>query len=134
MSRDMVVSNKEAVREALASFRAQLDTLEDLLDDPDVMLEHANNAKRSRDSFPIVKRSLLPARYELFLAVPDRAGQFAVITGALSDAGVNIRDLEVVGIREAGASVRLAFETEDALDTAKKVLQDKGYDARSRGQ
>ena len=134
MSRDMVVSNKDAVREALASFRAQLDTLEDLLEDPEVMLEHANNAKRSRDSFPIVKRSLLPARYELFLAVPDRAGQFAVITGALSEANVNIRDLEVVGIREAGASVRLAFENEAALDTAKRVLQEKGYDARSRGQ
>ncbi|MEM7737787.1 MAG: prephenate dehydrogenase/arogenate dehydrogenase family protein [Deinococcota bacterium] len=134
MSRDMVVSNKDALREALASFREQLDTLESLLDEPEDMLEHAQRAKRSRDSFPIVKRSLLPARYELFIAVPDKTGELAVITGSLSDAQVSIKDIEVVGIREAGASIRLAFESEQALETAKQVLTERGYDARGRGQ
>ena len=41
-------------------------------------------------------------------AVPDRPGQLARITHALGEAGVNIKDIEVLGIREAGGAVRVA--------------------------
>jgi len=133
MSRDMVVGNEGALRRALRRFRAKLDELEALLDDPEGMLERAEAAKRTRDAFPIVRRSLLPARFEVVIAVPDRPGELARITKALGDAGVNIKDIEVLSIREAGGAVRLAFESEEDLKVGTHALTGAGYEARGRG-
>lgn len=133
MSRDMVVGNRDALREALASFRAYLGDLETLLENPDAMLEHAENAKRARDAFPIVRRSLLPARFEVVIAVPDRPGELARITKALGDAGVNVRDIEVLSVREAGGALRLAFDDEHGLEQGRRALTAAGYEARGRG-
>lgn len=132
MSRDMVVGNKEAVRVALRELACHLEHLAELLDDPEALLDEAGAAKRHRDSLPIVRRSLLPARYEVVIAVPDRPGQLAVITRALGDAGVNIKDIEVLGIREAGGAVRLAFDDEQGLKAGTAALQAAGYEVRGR--
>ena len=133
MSRDMVVGNKAALKGALAFFRHHLAELEKLLEDPDAMLERAEAAKRARDAFPIVKRSLLPARFEVVIAVPDRPGELARITHALGDAEVNVKDIEVLSIREAGGALRLAFDSEEGLKKGTQALTTAGYEARGRG-
>ncbi len=133
MSRDMVVGNKDALRQALNGFIEQLHSLDVLLDEPEEMLEHAEAAKRHRDAFPVVKRSLLPARFELVIAVPDRAGELAKITRALGEAQVNIKEIEVLTIREAGGAVRLAFDSEEQLKQGGRALTEAGYEARGRG-
>ena len=132
MSRDMVLGNTEAIRETLDGLRRQLETLQNVLDDPDALLSSAESAKRLRDSFPIVKRSLLPARYELVVAVPDRPGELAKITGALGKAEVNINDIEVLGIRESGGAVRLAVDSAPQLKRATQVLEGAGYEVMTR--
>lgn len=134
MSRDMVVGNKDAVKKTLLSFADELKGMAELLEDPEEMLLQAENAKHSRDSFPIVKRSLLPARYEVVIAVPDKSGELAKITKALGDANVNIKDIEVLGIREAGGAVRLAFDDEAQMQEGIKALTEVGYEARWRGE
>jgi len=132
MSRDMVSGNREAVRSALGAYRRQLEHLDALLDDPEVLLAAGEAAKRTRDGIPIVRRSLLPARHELVLAVPDRPGELARITNALGDANVNVKDIEVLSIREAGGAIRLAFETADELVRGTASLRAAGYEVRSR--
>ena len=132
MSRDMVVGNEAAVRDALLRLKAQLEILEPLLDDPGALLAAAEDAKRSRDAFPVVRRSLLPAQYEVVIAVPDTPGQLAIITGALGEAEVNINDIEVLGIREAGGAVRLAFDDEPQMKRGVQVLANAGYEVMTR--
>jgi prephenate dehydrogenase len=132
MSRDMIAGNAGAVREALAEFRSALDDLEARLDDPDAMLQAATTAKRARDGIPIVRRSLLPPRPEVVLAVPDVPGQLARITKACGDADVNVKEIEVLSIREAGGAVRLAFEDPETLGRAVQALRAAGYEARTR--
>lgn len=132
MSRDMVAGNRAAVREALHGFQAQLERLGALLDAPDDLLAAGEAAKRTRDGIPIVRRSLLPARHEVVIAVPDRPGELARITRALGDANVNVKDIEVLGIRETGGALRLAFETADEMVRGVAALRDSGYEARSR--
>jgi len=128
MSRDMVTGNKTAIKETLAKLIEQLKKLELLLDDPEAFLASAEHAKSTRDSFPVVKRSLLPAKYEVVVAVPDTPGQLAKITTTLGEADINIKDIEVLGIREAGGAVRLAFEDEPQLKRGVQALQAIGYE------
>ncbi len=132
MSRDMVVANSRAVREALHAFRTQLDAVATLLDDPDELLEVAEGAKRQRDALPIVRRTLLPARFEAVIAVPDRPGELMRITSALGEAGVNIKDIEVLGVRESGGAMRLAFSDHGSLQRGTEALRAAGYEAHSR--
>lgn len=134
MSRDMVVSNRDAVRDALSMFRRQLSALDAILDDPEALLAAAETAKRSRDAIPVVRRSLLPARHEVVIAVPDRPGQLARITQSLGEADVNIKDIEVLSIRESGGAVRLAFDSEEQLARGTEALRAVGYEARVRGR
>lgn len=132
MSRDMVADNADAIRSALAAFRTELDAIEAIIDAPVDLLERAESAKRARDAIPVVKRGLLPARHELVIAVRDRPGEFAHITAALAEAEVNIKDLEVLGVRESGGAVRLAFEDRAAMDIGREVLKAAGYQVHSR--
>ncbi|HLU83756.1 MAG TPA: prephenate dehydrogenase/arogenate dehydrogenase family protein [Trueperaceae bacterium] len=132
MSRDMLSGNREAVARALRAFRQRLDELEAVLDSPDLLLERAQIAKRTRDGIPIVRRGLLPTRHEAVVAVPDRPGEFARITAALAAADVNIKDFEVLGVRESGGAVRIAFELPGDLDRGAEVLRSAGYEVRTR--
>lgn len=132
MSRDMVFTNRDAVLVALRRFREQLDSLESLLEEPNSLLERAQAAKRARDGIPIVRRGLLPARYEATVAVLDQPGELARITRALADASINIKDLEVLSVRESGGALRLAFESADQLRSAGEVLAAIGYQVRQR--
>jgi prephenate dehydrogenase len=133
MSRDMVVANRAAVREAVGRFGRALTALAEQLDDADALLDAAELAKRTRDALPVVRRSLMPARYEVVIAVPDRPGELARITRALGDADVNVKDIEVLGIRETGGALRLAFASLEDQQRATIALRDAGYEARVRG-
>ena len=127
MSRDMVVENREAVREAVGDLKAALDELEAALSDPERLLALAEEAKRTRDALPVVKRSLLPVRHELVVQVPDRPGELARITTALGRAGVNIKDIEVLTIRDSGGAIRLGFAEAGEKAAARRVLEEIGY-------
>jgi len=45
---------------------------------------------------------------------------------------VNVKEIEVLSIREAGGAVRLAFEDAETLATAVRALRAAGYEARVR--
>lgn len=133
MSRDMVVENRVALKEALARFRNQLERLEADLDEPEELLAAAKEGKRTRDSLPIVKRSLLPPKYDLVVAVPDKPNQIGAVTQALGAAGVNIKDIEVLAIREEGGAIRLGLGSFEDVGTAAEILAEAGFEVRKRG-
>ncbi|MBB6096652.1 prephenate dehydrogenase [Deinobacterium chartae] len=132
MSRDMVLANREALREAATRFQRSLEHLLELLDTPEALLEAAEEGKRTRDSLPVVRRSLLPPLFDLVVAVPDQPGQLGRITQVLGEHGVNIKNIEVLAIRDQGGAVRLGFATLEEMEQARELLHDVGYRSRTR--
>ncbi len=130
MSRDMVVANKGALREAVEDLRAVLWELETLLERPEELLQAAQEAKRTRDALPIVKRSLLPSMHELVVQVPDKPGQIATVSTALGNAGINIKNFEVLAIRDEGGAIRMGFATLEEREQARSILEGIGYRVR----
>ncbi|MFD2610050.1 prephenate dehydrogenase/arogenate dehydrogenase family protein [Deinococcus taklimakanensis] len=133
MSRDMVVENRAPLRAALGRFRTQLERLEAELDAPEALLAAAEEGKRTRDSLPVVRRSLLPRRHDLVVAVSDRPNQIGAVTQALGGAGVNIKDIEVLAVREDGGAIRLGLETPEDAQEAARILTGAGFEVRGRG-
>ena len=133
MSRDMVVGNKAELRRIIMTMQEELGRISSLLDDPEHLLSFAEQSKQIRDSIPIVRRSLLPSQHELNVAVPDVPGQLARITTALGEANINIKDIEVLDIREHGGALRLNFEDDVNVDKAKGVLEGLAYEVRRTG-
>jgi prephenate dehydrogenase len=129
----MVVENRAALREALSRYRAELEALEAMLFAPEMLMEAALEGKRTRDSLPVVRRSLLPALHDLVVAIPDRPGEFARITTLCGNAGINIKDIEVLAIRDQGGAVRLGFASLEEAGNAKTALEAEGYTVRGRG-
>mgnify|MGYP000155444581 CR=1 FL=1 len=132
MSRDMVVANAGAVADAVDGLIGELERLKEDLADADAFGSVAVAAKQARDAIPVVRRSVLGPRPEVVLAVPDTPGQLMRITAACGEADVNIKEIEVLSIREAGGAVRLAFEDQDTLERAVVALSAAGFEARQR--
>jgi prephenate dehydrogenase len=128
----MTVENRTALREAIARYRQELEALETMLEEPEALLEAAFEGKKARDSLPVVRRSLLPALHDLIVAIPDKPGEFARITTLVGDAGVNIKDIEVLAIRDQGGAVRLGFSSLEEAQAAKVVLEASSYLVRGR--
>jgi prephenate dehydrogenase len=132
MSRDMVVENRIALREALSRYRAELESLEAMLFAPEMLFEAALEGKRTRDSLPVVKRSLLPVLHDVVVALADKPGEFARVATLLGGANLNIKDVEVLTNREQGGSMRLGFTTLEEAVMARQTLELAGFVARGR--
>lgn len=131
MSRDMVLENRVAVREALRDLAGVVDALAAALDDPDALLASAERAKRTRDALPIVRRSMLPRMFDVVVAIPDRPMELANLLGVLGRHAINVRDVEVLKIRESGGeAIRVGVGSAEDQARAREVLHEAGYRSR----
>lgn len=90
-------------------------------------------AARNRLSIPSDTKGFLLPNFDLSVRVEDKPGEIADIADVLSKNRINIKDIEVLKVREGDAGViRLAFETEDMRQTAKSLLNGIGYYTRLR--
>lgn len=135
MWKDIFLTNSRPILEALACFRAQLERLEEAIRGgrEEEILYLLQKAKKLRDALPARARGYLPAMYEIVVAVPDRPGMLARLTGQLGQAGINIADIEILRVREGeGGSIRLAFATPAEQEQAATILRRAGYQVVKR--
>lgn len=131
MSRDMVIENRQPVREALADLQRVISHLAETLEDPDALLGLAEEAKRTRDALPIVRRSLLPRAFDVVVAIPDRPMELANLLAVLGRDTINVRDVEVLKIRETGGeAIRVGFASDEEREAARRSLTGAGYRLR----
>jgi len=92
--------------------------------------------KAFRDQLPKAGKDYLPEWYQLYVDIKDQPGALAAITTVMAEAGVNIREIEILHAREGDqGAVRLAFLTASEEQAAMKALSGKGHSfARSKGE
>lgn len=131
MSRDMVLENRAEVREALEDLGRVVDALATELADPAALLALAERGKRTRDALPIVRRSMLPRTFDVVVALPDRPMELAKLFTVLGQHALNVRDVEVLKIRETGGeAIRVGVADAADRERALQVLAAAGYRAR----
>jgi prephenate dehydrogenase len=86
------------------------------------------SAAIKRDSIPKNNKGFISPIYDILVYVKDEPGVISKISTALFDKNINIKDIELLKIREGdGGTFRLAFESLEDAELAKEILTNIGY-------
>jgi prephenate dehydrogenase len=131
----ILAANAGATGEALRAVRAEIDRLDGALarDDRSLLRSAFDSANRTRADVPDRRKGLLRAYPEVLLHATDRPGFLAEVFAALAGAGLNVKDVELLLVREGtGGSFRLAFDSDQSVAQALGVLGQAGFSAERR--
>ena len=129
MWNDILASNNHEIRSAVKEFSSLLSQFEkDLRSSSrrNSFAKRFRNAKNVRDAIPKNSKGFLQPVHDIFVSVDDKPGVLSLMTTALYKANINIKDMELLKIREGqGGTFRLSFDSKQDADLAKAVLKKK---------
>jgi prephenate dehydrogenase len=125
---DILLANREQVTAAIDLYVARLLELRDLVGaerqgDVEAAFTLAKRARLTLAAKPQVRAGIAV----LQVPIPDRPGSLADLTLALSGAGVNIEDLQIVHSPEGGRGVVHLTVAADAAELAGKALAERAF-------
>lgn len=129
---DILLANEERILDALSQFATSLQVIRNRLIEED--LEDIGRAfelaRKVRDTIPRNTKGFLHPLADVYVYAEDRPGELLTITRTLYDDEINIKDIELLKIREgAGGAFRLSFSNETIANAAVKSLKEAGYTA-----
>jgi prephenate dehydrogenase len=130
---DIVRTNPKKIVHAISLFGELLHELKECIETGD--LERIRDlmfmAKQTRERIPSNKKGFLTSIYEIVIMLQDKPGAISKVTALLGDAGINIKDIEVLRVREGyGGTLRLGFAAQSELEEAIQILNKEGYSVR----
>ncbi|MBN1892920.1 prephenate dehydrogenase [bacterium] len=125
--KDIIATNRDEIAGVLEEFGAAMHVTLSMLDTP--KLEgHFRDAARRRLSIPRDTKGFLRPHFDLQVRVEDKPGVIASIATTLAGESINIKDIEVLKVREGDSgTIRLSLETEEARLKAKALLESSGF-------
>jgi prephenate dehydrogenase len=127
--KDIIGTNIEEVRRSLADFRARADGLIERLDDERHLRNLFERANRERETIPKYSKGFLKPLCDVRVSVKDRPGELAKITNVAYYRGVNVKDIEIVNVREGeGGILRLGFSEKGDARVVASALEELGYE------
>ena len=147
MWHDIAVTNREETVRALKEVREGLDKTIEAMNSLDVVkdgrpaaddksgaLENIFKAgNEGRASLFAPGRNAAEAFFEVTVPLKDKPGALLSVMQPLAEEGINIRDIELMKVREnVAGTLLLAFKTENEASRAVKLLKYLGYEVKER--
>jgi prephenate dehydrogenase len=132
MWRDILDLNRERILESLDGLMGHLVELRGNVETGDEaeLRRRFEGAYLTRASIPERSKGFLKPLSDVFVFVSDRPGALCQITKLLSDQGINIKDIELLKIRQGtGGTFRLGFETDEAAERAVEFFHSANFRA-----
>lgn len=130
--KDIIQGNRRRLAAELSAF---IDCLQDMrrkILDGDLAGDF-ERAARNRLSIPKDTRGFMHPHFDISVQVEDRPGVIAAIATTLAEAQINIKDIEVLKVREnEGGTLRLAFESGEVRRRAVELLATRGFVCHER--
>ena len=117
--KDVISSNRGNIESILSAFIKRLTSLGELLNDASIegIAQEFEKAKMARSRIRRSGKGFLRPLYDLYVVVEDKVGVLKEITSTLADSNINIKDIELLKVREGtGGMFRLSFDTEQIQD------------------
>lgn len=131
----ILVANRNAVAAALDGFVRHIGTIRQAVaaDDREALRALFSDANAARAAVPDRRKGLVRAYPEVLLHAVDRPGFLAAVFSTLADAGLNVKDAELLLVREGtGGAFRLALASDADVIRALSVLAQAGFSAERR--
>jgi len=130
--RDILSANHGSVLDALALLAAELQRVRNRLVEEDFDDLHAlfSRARETRETIPKDSKGFIAPLADVYVHADDRPGWIASIASVLADAEINIKDMELLKIREGtGGTFRLSFADGPTAASAVGLLNANGFSA-----
>ncbi len=132
MWHDILTTNKSAINPLFDSLLEILLDMKEKLQNDDLK-SCFQTASQTRARIPNTNKGFIRPLSEILVLAKDQPGFIASITSLLANQNINIKDIEVLKVREGeGGTIRLAFETQSIANEAVSVLSANGFYARER--
>ncbi|MFQ5570797.1 MAG: prephenate dehydrogenase/arogenate dehydrogenase family protein [Rhodothermales bacterium] len=125
----ILVANQGPILDALSGFATSLRKVQNRIieEDQHALRDAFSEARRVRDTIPRDTKGFLHPLADLYVYAEDRPGVLYHITRVLFEAEINIKDIELLKVREGtGGAFRLSFSDEATADAAVEVLERAG--------
>ncbi|MEI7812909.1 MAG: prephenate dehydrogenase/arogenate dehydrogenase family protein [Ignavibacteria bacterium] len=123
--------NKNEIIEALDSLQNELNLMRNQLsaNESDKLENEFIEARENRNIIPKDTKGFISPLFHISIYVKDEPGIISRISNALFSKNINIKDIELLKIREGlGGMFRLSFENETDAQKAKQILSDIGFE------
>jgi len=132
MWHDILVTNKTAAEPVLDKMISKMTELRNLLK-TDSLKGPFEEAREIREKIPLTSKGFIHRLSEVLVLAKDQPGIISSISASLAEKNINIKDIEVLKVREGeGGTIRLAFETDAIAKEAVEILEQRGFQARER--
>lgn len=125
--RDICQTNNEQIATFVDEYIAELQHIKKLLEAQELET-YFNQAAITRLAIPKDSKGFIRPTYDVSIAVADEPGVIAKFSGVLAANNINIKDIEVLKVREGeGGTIRLAFENEADRQKAVDLIRSTGF-------
>jgi prephenate dehydrogenase len=126
---DIIQTNRAEIEKALEDYQSALERIRENLKNDHFLDNAFDVARKERHTIPRYSKGFLTPLIDIRVSVQDRPGELARITGLIYYHDVNIKDIEIINIREGeGGILRLGFVYRKEAEAAAKILRNVGYD------
>ncbi|HPW94689.1 MAG TPA: prephenate dehydrogenase/arogenate dehydrogenase family protein [Fibrobacteraceae bacterium] len=137
MWHDILFTNKDAIEQALDEFSKGLKqtqtAIQALFENEEKVHEVFVAGNSGRASLFAPGRNAADHFYEITVQLKDKPGAILSVMQPLAEEGINIRDIELMKVREnIAGTLLLAFKTEAEAAKAMKVLRYLEYEVKER--
>jgi prephenate dehydrogenase len=130
----VVFENKKNIIQAIDNFINDLEQIKVSIghDNYKLIAKKFEAARIKRDEIPKSNKGFLNKIYDVFVFVKDEPGVISKISTALYNNNINIKDLELLKIREgSGGTFRFAFESETEAQKARTIIEQIGFSTKN---
>jgi prephenate dehydrogenase len=132
MWENILQTNADMITHFIDLYIEELRHVREVLSNQDLST-YFDKAARNRLSIPKDTKGFLRPQFDISVAVEDKPGMIAQIANVCARHNINIKDIEVLKIREnEGGTMRLSFSSEEARTMALSLLKNEGLECRMR--
>ncbi len=126
----VLTENRNEILAAIEKFQDELSQMKKSIEKKSIdnLYLRFEEARIKRDEIPKNTKGFLSPLFDIFVFVKDEPGVLSKITTALFNNGINIKDIELLKIREgSGGTFRLSFTNKTEAEAAKKIINSVGF-------
>lgn len=127
---DIFQTNGKVIKDALDDFVGHLNWAKGKLKSGKLR-EQFSKSINFRDSIPRRQKGLISPLHRISVFLPDHPGALAELTSVLSKEGLNIKDIELLRVRENFEGIfQVYFDSQKDTKRAAQILNQAGFQSR----